>query len=97
VWPSSNGYTRSGAAAELPKFVHGLTGEFLDKMPPPTHLEQYWADDGERWLEFGGRRIKAKCTMAALAVGVWVEDQEGETNAEEWVLTCIQFGLFEIN
>jgi hypothetical protein len=59
-------------------------------------LEQYWEDYGERWIEFGDKKIKPKCAMAAVAVGVWLEDQEGETEAEEWVINCMNKGLFEI-
>jgi len=34
--------------------------------------------------------------MAALVVGLWVEDQEGESDAEEWVQKCLEKGLFKI-
>ena len=59
-------------------------------------LDEYWTAYGERWIEFYGRKIKPKCALAAVALGVWVEDQTGETEAERWVKKCLEKGLFEI-
>jgi hypothetical protein len=60
-------------------------------------LEQYWRDYGERWVEFYNKTVKPKCAMAAVAVGLWLEDQEGDLEvAEEWMKNCLEFGLFEI-
>jgi hypothetical protein len=60
-------------------------------------LEQYWQDYGNRWIECYNKKLKAKCAMAAVAIGLWVEDQEGESEeAEEWVRNCLEFGLFEV-
>jgi len=59
-------------------------------------LELYWEAYGRRWIEFYDKKIRAKSTMAALVVGLWLEDQEGESDAEEWVQKCLEKGLFEI-
>jgi hypothetical protein len=59
-------------------------------------LEEYWRDYGRRWIEFYDMKIRPKCTMAAVAVGRFLEDQEGESEAEEWVVECMKQGLFEI-
>jgi hypothetical protein len=59
-------------------------------------LEQYWQDYGERWIEFYNKEIKPKCAMAALALGLWVEDQEGKAEPEQWVKNCLRKGLFEV-
>jgi hypothetical protein len=76
------------------QFETRLTGD-LDTMSD-YDFEYYWKVYGKRWIEFGDKKIRAKCPMAAVAVGVWLEDQEGETEAEEWVQTGIKKGLFEI-
>jgi hypothetical protein len=76
------------------QFEARLTGD-LDTMSD-YDLELYWEHYGKRWIEFGGKKIRAKSTMAALAVGLWLEDQEDETDAEEWVQMCLEKGLFEI-
>ena len=34
--------------------------------------------------------------MAAVVVSVWLEDQEGETEAKEWVINYMNKGFFEI-
>ena len=60
-------------------------------------LERYWQAYGERWIEFYDKRVKPKCALAVVAVGLWVEDQEGELQeAEEWMMNCLEFGLFEV-
>jgi hypothetical protein len=60
-------------------------------------LERYWRDYGERWIEFYDKKIRPKCAMAAVAVGFWLEDQEGESEeVEEWVVNCLEKGLFEV-
>lgn len=59
-------------------------------------LDEYWEAYGGRWIEFYDKKIKAKCAMAAVAVGLWVEDQEGQSEAERWVVNCMNKGLFEV-
>jgi len=59
-------------------------------------LEQYWQDYGDRWIECYDKKLKAKCALAAVVIGLWVEDQDGELEEdEEWILNCLEFGLFE--
>jgi hypothetical protein len=60
-------------------------------------LDYYWQHYGGRWIECYDKKLKAKCALAAVAIGLWVEDQEGEVEeAEEWILNCLEFGLFEV-
>ena len=60
-------------------------------------LDYYWQQYGGRWIECYDKKLKAKCALAAVAIGLWVEDQEAEVEeAEEWILNCLEFGLFEV-
>lgn len=63
-------------------------------------LEGYWdyCEQGEMWIEFYQWKIRAKCSMAAMAVGKWTADQEGDNKdlIEGWILECMAWGLFEV-
>jgi hypothetical protein len=64
--------------------------------PDDDDLTYYWGLYDGTWHHFYQFLIMPKCAMAALAYGAYLEDQEGVTDAEEWVLQCMNFGLFEM-
>ena len=61
-------------------------------------LNSYQESYGHREVEFyQWGKIKPKCTMAALVLGLWLEDQEGEfSEVEQWIGNCCSLGLFKV-
>jgi hypothetical protein len=60
--------------------------------------EHYWKEYSMRWIPYYLVQLKPKCSLAAIALGLWFEDKEGEIweESEEWVNTCLQYGLYEM-
>lgn len=59
--------------------------------------EWYWEVYSKHWVPWYLIKIQPKCSLAAIALGLWLEREEGEKEEiEEWINTCLQYGLYKI-
>jgi hypothetical protein len=59
--------------------------------------EHYWEAYSKDWVPWYIIQIKPKCSLAAIALGLWLEGTRREKEeSEQWVNICLRYGLYEM-